>query len=520
MLEAQRRRQREQHAQQRAWEAALQAQQKAQRDAKRAAARGHKTAMAAYQNAQEAEAARQTGELEQRMVSLGRILADAAARPPLPLAHLKTAAPVAQFNPGVLAQPVPMPDQARYQVQPLSALQSINPGARRDHADEVARARGQYEHDWRVAQAAEADRCRRLDQLHRQHQAWLRAQHQQAADRNAWVDALPHRLYAGEREAVEEYFTAVLYVAAGWPTQFPRNVATEWDSSARQLIVEWQLPGFEIVPDATRIRYVKSSDEYKRIVMPAGQRAGLYRDALCQSSLRVIADLFRADRYGHLTSVTFNGYVTACDPATGQDTERCLVSAIARPEDLSGIHLAEVDAATCLRQLRAQVSARPDLLEPVRPGRRARSVADPAATALNDTDDPNLYQMDPQHFEELVADLFRVRGLQVTNTARSGDGGVDVEAQDPDPITGGLIVIQVKRYRATVAPSVVRDLYGVVQHLGATKGVLVTTSGFGPGSYEFAQGKPLTLINGNELVDLLARHGLPGHLDTAINQDT
>jgi restriction system protein len=116
--------------------------------------------------------------------------------------------------------------------------------------------------------------------------------------------------------------------------------------------------------------------------------------------------------------------------------------------------------------------------------------------------------MDPGQFEELVADLFRARNLEVTTTGRSGDGGVDVAALDPDPLTGGLILIQVKRYRATVAPSVVRDLYGVVQHRGATKGILVTTSGFGPGSYEFAQGKPLTLINGAELTDLLARHGL------------
>ncbi|MEU8391326.1 restriction endonuclease [Micromonospora sp. NPDC048843] len=128
------------------------------------------------------------------------------------------------------------------------------------------------------------------------------------------------------------------------------------------------------------------------------------------------------------------------------------------------------------------------------------------------TADVDLHEMDPEQFEDLVADLFRTRNRKVMTTARSGDEGVDVIAEDPDPITGGLIVIQVKRYRATVSPSVVRDLYGVVQHRGATKGILVTTSGFGPGSYEFVQDKPLTLIGGTELVDLLARHGLPGTL--------
>lgn len=120
--------------------------------------------------------------------------------------------------------------------------------------------------------------------------------------------------------------------------------------------------------------------------------------------------------------------------------------------------------------------------------------------------------MDPVAFEGLVAQLFRARGLQAVTTQRSNDGGVDVEALDPDPISGGSILVQVKRYRNTVPPSAVRDLFGTVQGAGANKGVLVTTSGFGPGSYTFANGKPLTLISGTELVDLLHQHGLRGRL--------
>jgi restriction system protein len=89
---------------------------------------------------------------------------------------------------------------------------------------------------------------------------------------------------------------------------------------------------------------------------------------------------------------------------------------------------------------------------------------------------------------------------------------VDVDALDPTPIRGGKIVVQVKRYRNTVPPTAVRDLYGTVQDVGANKGVLVTTSGFGPGSHTFARGKPLELISGSELVDLLHRHGLRGRL--------
>jgi restriction system protein len=44
--------------------------------------------------------------------------------------------------------------------------------------------------------------------------------------------------------------------------------------------------------------------------------------------------------------------------------------------------------------------------------------------------------------------------------------------------------------------SAVRDLYGTTQNEGATKGILVTTSGYGKASFEFADGKPLQLISG------------------------
>ena len=63
-------------------------------------------------------------------------------------------------------------------------------------------------------------------------------------------------------------------------------------------------------------------------------------------------------------------------------------------------------------------------------------------------------------------------------TERSGDGGVAVRAMDLDPIRGGKLVIHVKRYRSTIPPAPVRDLYGTMLHEGATKGPhLVSDSG-------------------------------------------
>jgi restriction system protein len=44
---------------------------------------------------------------------------------------------------------------------------------------------------------------------------------------------------------------------------------------------------------------------------------------------------------------------------------------------------------------------------------------------------------------------------------------------------------------------------------------LVTTADYGPDSYEFAKDKPLKLINGNELLYLLAEHGHRAKIDLA-----
>jgi restriction system protein len=53
----------------------------------------------------------------------------------------------------------------------------------------------------------------------------------------------------------------------------------------------------------------------------------------------------------------------------------------------------------------------------------------------------------------------------------------------------------------------VRDLFGTVHNEGAIKGILVTTSDYGPDAYEFVKGKPLTLLSGSELLYLLHKHG-------------
>jgi restriction system protein len=84
---------------------------------------------------------------------------------------------------------------------------------------------------------------------------------------------------------------------------------------------------------------------------------------------------------------------------------------------------------------------------------------------------------------------------------------VDAVIFDPDPIRGGKIIVQAKRYANTVDVSAVRDLCAVVKKEGAIKGILVTTSTYGGDAYQFANNEPVTLLNGAELLGLLKKHG-------------
>ena len=68
------------------------------------------------------------------------------------------------------------------------------------------------------------------------------------------------------------------------------------------------------------------------------------------------------------------------------------------------------------------------------------------------------------------------------------------------------MVVQAKRYKNTVGVGSVRDLYGTMLNEGASKGILVTTSGYGKASFEFANGKPIELLTGANLLYLLHEH--------------
>jgi restriction system protein len=291
------------------------------------------------------------------------------------------------------------------------------------------------------------------------------------------------------------------------PIEFNKSIRVAYGIESRQAVVEYQLPDVTIVPKAQSFRYVKSRGQIIEVARPASQIGSLYTSVVAQLTLICLVNIFHGDSHGMIDAVVFNGVVESIDRRNGQPVRPCLITVRVTRETFAGINLEHVDPLACLKHLSAGVSKSPTELVPVRPVLEL-SMVDPRFIAEIDAvagldDRPNLLELNWREFESLIQNLFTQMGLDARQTRPSRDGGVDCVAYDTRPIFGGKIVIQAKRYKNTVGVSAVRDLYGTLQNEGASKGILVTTSGYGAASFDFANNKPIELIDGANLLYLL-----------------
>jgi restriction system protein len=340
---------------------------------------------------------------------------------------------------------------------------------------------------------------------------------QKVAAQHAEVDAFQREFFAGSPHAIVEYFTMVL-ASSPYPDGFPQHAKVAYDLASKQLVVEYDLPALDIIPEVGSYKYVKSKDEVTETARPLAQRKALYSSVIAQITLRSLKELFNADQKGYLETIVFNGYVSTIDKGTGRPIRTCLVTVRTSQDTFTQLDLSKVDPQACLKVLNASVSKSPTELLPVRPVLEF-SMVDPRfieeTDVLSGLDQrPNLTDLTPSEFESLITNLFQKMGLETRQTQASRDGGVDCVAFDNRPIFGGKVVIQAKRYKHTVGVSAVRDLFGTVQNEGASKGILVTTSGYGQASFDFAKGKPLELLSGSNLLYLLKEHaGIEARID-------
>jgi restriction system protein len=112
----------------------------------------------------------------------------------------------------------------------------------------------------------------------------------------------------------------------------------------------------------------------------------------------------------------------------------------------------------------------------------------------------------PAEFEMFVADVFTALGYKTELVGGKSDGGIDIDMTKD----GRRSVVQCKKFiTQKVNPHDVRDFYGAMggQHIDG-KGFFVTTNIFTIEAEQFAEGKPLELIDGTRLIELIHESGV------------
>lgn len=113
----------------------------------------------------------------------------------------------------------------------------------------------------------------------------------------------------------------------------------------------------------------------------------------------------------------------------------------------------------------------------------------------------DLRRLSWQDFERLVCEAYRRQGWKPTIEGGGGaDGGIDVRLQRG----GRTRLVQCKHWKGRLGIKPVREMMGLLAHHNAERGILVATHGFTKECWTFVRGKPLDLVDGKRLLDLIA----------------
>lgn len=327
------------------------------------------------------------------------------------------------------------------------------------------------------------------------------------------------KLLAGARSGSTEGIQALclqIYDAILLPATFPREAEANFDPADGILVCTIEVPNMDEIRMEVALKTKTRPANQKEIM--AAQEFVVH--ALC---LRLIHEIFATPEMEAVQLVGVNARLRFTNRSNGVRMNEIIGSLAATRKEFSTIQIAHVDAKQCFRSLKGISSPSFQEISPVRPILRFdqsdKRIVEGRDIVDNLDESTNLAAMDWEDFEhvvrELFAKLFTARGssAEVHVTRASRDYGVDALVHDPDPIHGGKFVVQAKRYVNRVEVSAVRDLYGTIQNEGANRGYLVTTSSFGPDAHAFAKGKPITLIDGSHLLQLLQDHGYGFRID-------
>jgi restriction system protein len=411
--------------------------------------------------------------------------------------------------PVLQTEPIP-PTNSTKNIPEPDFLMKLIPGWEKRHEKILREAWYQYTALKQKYDSQVAERNEKIKKLRDEYESEKTKYDQTIQQIDNDINKLEIAYKAGDSSAIRIYSSLALK-SSKYPDGFPCEFRVAYVPEPKQLVVEYELPHKRVIPIVGEYKYVKTKDVVEEKARKPAEFKDIYQNIVAGICLRTIYEVFKNDPGKNIDVVAFNGLLKDVDPATGKDIHPCLISIRTTKDRFNEINLAKVEKKACLRNLGAQVSPQPSELQAVKPVVEfdmvdKRFVED--SDILSDIESrPNLMDLNPWEFENFINNLFAKIGFEAKLTRSSKDGGVDVVAFDPRPILGGKVVIQAKRYKNVVGVSAVRDLYGTMINEGASKGILVTTSHYGPDAYDFAKDKPIELIDGGGLQYLLEQNG-------------
>jgi restriction system protein len=293
-------------------------------------------------------------------------------------------------------------------------------------------------------------------------------------------------------------------------------VGFDIDQSSRVLLCSVSVPDFARLQISKRRG--KSSEQ---VPVSPRERKALSETLLYSLSIRAAFLAAQCNIGSWFDTIAVNSSHKWVDRATGAPKQGIIASLQGSSRDFMALRVDQVDAKTCFRHFKGISTPSVEDVASVRPifvlNRDDSRIVQNRDVDSEMNVEANIAAMPWEDFEHLVRQLFEWefggKGIEVKVFRLSRDHGVDAVMYDPDPLRGGKYVLQAKRYTRTVDVAAVRDLYGTVINEGANRGILVTTSGYGPDSRDFVKDKPITLIDGPVLIEMLRKHGRSYKID-------
>lgn len=122
----------------------------------------------------------------------------------------------------------------------------------------------------------------------------------------------------------------------------------------------------------------------------------------------------------------------------------------------------------------------------------------------------SLLKLSWREFEEVIGEVYRRQGYSVVENAGPGaDGGIDLVARKE----GETVLIQCKHWKSQkIGVPTVREMFGLWNSQRANEVHIVTCGNYTDEAKQFARGKPIKLIDGISLVQLInkAQEPVPG----------